>query len=786
MSEVNPLETETELTPINIRNSGDSIANFSNSSETSTRFIENFSSNSLNNNNVYGANKQKEPLSPEDATSNDAIITTNGVGVFPVVNNTCNSNSSLSLSSQSIPPPCSDSMPMRDAPDGGWGWVIVFASFMISLISDGISLSSGTIFVELLDYFEESKSKTSWVLSIILSMPSLAGPIASYLTDRYGCKIICVLGAILASTGFVISFAATSLSFLYFTFTVSGFGLALCLVTSVVIVPYYFEKKQSLATGLSVCGTGIGTFLFPPLVSYLLENYGWRGAFLILAGFFLNIAVFGCLMRDIDPFESKECDSSASGAAGSRAGCGTEEDDEFAGIEQINPRLCNSLLQLPTYLQKEALSAYLYEEMAKKERMNEKNLSGRNNKTLWMTRFSESPARSSPPTIVAAVSPLSPISTVVRIDSTDLNGQPATLLQDGGSGCPPDERKGAPTATFKRKPSQRWSRQSGGWSISKGFTHNSEYLKKLRLQRGSLTYRGAMLNIPRYKIRTTSCPDIYRNSVTTISESTKKYQFLHDLKEVLIDMVDVRIFKNIRFTFFCISNFMLYSCVDIIYVYLQDYAITLGYEKEPAAFLISVLGILNTFGMIIVGYFGDKTYVDSALLYMAFVVVCGFSMALIPFVVDYSILAFISAIYGFTISANYTLMPVIVVNLISLDNFTSAYGMLLLIQGIASLIGPPIAGVLYDLYGTYQLTFLATGFSIILSGFLVVPVAESFPFCFKMAENKETVTVPAQEKDLEKEFIREDDYPQANVRFLDEVKHIPESNNKSRNQCHRV
>lgn len=63
-------------------------------------------------------------------------------------------------------------------------------------------------------------------------------------------------------------------------------------------------------------------------------------------------------------------------------------------------------------------------------------------------------------------------------------------------------------------------------------------------------------------------------------------------------MIDVRVFKNIRFTFFCISNFMLYSCVDIIYVYLQDYAITLGFEKEPAAFLISILGILNTFGMV--------------------------------------------------------------------------------------------------------------------------------------------------------------------------------------------
>lgn len=36
--------------------------------------------------------------------------------------------------------------------------------------------------------------------------------------------------------------------------------------------------------------------------------------------------------------------------------------------------------------------------------------------------------------------------------------------------------------------------------------------------RHSLTYRGAMLNIGRYRLRASSCPDIYRNSMTTIAE----------------------------------------------------------------------------------------------------------------------------------------------------------------------------------------------------------------------------------------------------------------------------
>ena len=50
---------------------------------------------------------------------------------------------------------------------------------------------------------------------------------------------------------------------------------------AVVAVGYYFEQKRALATGISVCGSGVGTFLFAPLATYLLEQYGWQGANLV-------------------------------------------------------------------------------------------------------------------------------------------------------------------------------------------------------------------------------------------------------------------------------------------------------------------------------------------------------------------------------------------------------------------------------------------------------------------------------------------------------------------------
>lgn len=68
---------------------------------------------------------------------------------------------------------------------------------------------------------------------------------------------------------------------------------------AVVAVGYYFETKRSLATGIAVCGSGVGTFAFAPLATMLLNAYGWRGANLILAGLILNCVIFGALMRPL-------------------------------------------------------------------------------------------------------------------------------------------------------------------------------------------------------------------------------------------------------------------------------------------------------------------------------------------------------------------------------------------------------------------------------------------------------------------------------------------------------
>lgn len=190
--------------------------------------------------------------------------------------------------------------------DGGWGWCVVFASFLISMIGDGICFSFGLLYTEFLNEFGESKSVTSWIGSLFMAVPLLTGPIMSALVDRYGCKSMTVLGGFISGMGFVLSSFAESITVLFLTFGIlAGLGLGLCYVTIVVGVAHWFHKKRNFAFGLAACGTGVGTFVYAPMTEYFIQVYGWRGTTLLLAGTFFNICVCGLLLRKPDWMEQK-------------------------------------------------------------------------------------------------------------------------------------------------------------------------------------------------------------------------------------------------------------------------------------------------------------------------------------------------------------------------------------------------------------------------------------------------------------------------------------------------
>ncbi len=82
---------------------------------------------------------------------------------------------------------------------------------------------------------------------------------------------------------------------------ISGFGFGLIYLPSVITVSYYFEKKRAFATGIAVCGAGVGGFIFAPIGRMMLEVFDWKHGLYIVAGVILNAAICGMLMRPLDP-----------------------------------------------------------------------------------------------------------------------------------------------------------------------------------------------------------------------------------------------------------------------------------------------------------------------------------------------------------------------------------------------------------------------------------------------------------------------------------------------------
>jgi len=63
------------------------------------------------------------------------------------------------------------------APDGGWGWVVVFAAFYCNVVVDGIIYSFGMLMNDMVNTFHEPESKITIVGSLLNGFYLIAGKI---------------------------------------------------------------------------------------------------------------------------------------------------------------------------------------------------------------------------------------------------------------------------------------------------------------------------------------------------------------------------------------------------------------------------------------------------------------------------------------------------------------------------------------------------------------------------------------------------------------------------------
>ncbi|XP_016307640.1 monocarboxylate transporter 2-like [Sinocyclocheilus anshuiensis] len=197
-----------------------------------------------------------------------------------------------------MPPPVGP--PAVPPPDGGWGWAVVGGAFISIGFSYAFPKATTVFFKDIQRIFNASYSEVAWISSIMLAVMYAGGPISSILVNTYGCRPIMILGGFLCAIGMIsASFCNTVVQLYICIGVIGGFGLAFNLQPALTMIGKYFYKKRPIANGFAMAGSPVFLSTLAPLNQYLINEYGWRGSFLILGGLLLNCCVAGSLMRPL-------------------------------------------------------------------------------------------------------------------------------------------------------------------------------------------------------------------------------------------------------------------------------------------------------------------------------------------------------------------------------------------------------------------------------------------------------------------------------------------------------
>lgn len=173
---------------------------------------------------------------------------------------------------------------IQTPPDGGYGWVIVGASFFVHVFVLGNIYSFGVLFPVYMEAFNAPQGSVAWVGSIGGCLMTALAAFSGIYADRYGNGIVIFIGGILVSSGFLLASFSTSLWQLYLTQgVITGVGYSLTFIAGVSVIGQWFTTRRGLAVGIAVAGSGLGQFAVSLCTGALLDKFKWRATLRYLA-----------------------------------------------------------------------------------------------------------------------------------------------------------------------------------------------------------------------------------------------------------------------------------------------------------------------------------------------------------------------------------------------------------------------------------------------------------------------------------------------------------------------
>ncbi|PAA66869.1 hypothetical protein BOX15_Mlig013653g1 [Macrostomum lignano] len=572
--------------------------------------------------------------------------------------------------------------------DGGYGWVVTFSAFMVGVILDGISFSFGLFYNEFLEYFQESKAKTAWIGSVYNGMYMFIGPFVSFLCDRFGCRKVSMFGGLLACGACVCAVVANSVSLLILTYGfLGGFGFGMMYLPALVMVGQYFDKRRALATGIAVCGSGVGAFVFAYLAEFLIDTFTWRGATLIVAGIALNGVVFGALLRPLEATIIVNPDP--------------DDTADTADLVELQP---TADAEANTRSNSDAF--YLS--------LPDWRISSTSTSAKHQHRFR--------------------LPTVHGAGGGDTTGSQPMLLLNLHT-----QPQKQPPATKNQQQKQQQADAASLTGLAQSSASNVQQHRQRRLHRIDISrpkFRsvgGSDWQLAAAAASTTNL-DVLRDEILRLEASQEMPQAStaddeNDSLKARLRRLSREALKLLRLLrgnpalaiygaacFLCMAGFY------IPFTYIPVYAKSLSLRDSAPQDLISVTGWVNLVSRLLVGWVADRPWADSLLINSFSLTIGGIATGFFVLYRSFALLVMACVVFGSCIAIFVALRSIIGIELVGIDNLSEAFGFIILCQGLSAFIGTPLAGFLADITGSVVSTFYFAGAVILLAGLLCLPL----------------------------------------------------------------
>src|SRR5467141_2154697 len=164
-----------------------------------------------------------------------------------------------------------------------YGWVIVGAAMVVTCIGFGAMFSLGV-------FLQPMSADTGWSrtgISTAALLNFLCMGVGSFvwgaLSDRFGTRAVVLLGGVLLGFGTVMASQATTIGqFQVYFGAIVGFAAGSLYTPMTATTTRWFTRHRSLAVALVSAGLGLGSTTTAPLARWIITNYDWRTAMLVL------------------------------------------------------------------------------------------------------------------------------------------------------------------------------------------------------------------------------------------------------------------------------------------------------------------------------------------------------------------------------------------------------------------------------------------------------------------------------------------------------------------------